>query len=88
MKRHEEKVARDFTAAGAVAAAVYNVNRAKGAPFLGPADIFSFLRKSDGVPREATPTEIDLMFRNIAGNFKAQGKNGSAPHDNGQRSTD
>jgi hypothetical protein len=71
---HEEKIARDFTRSGAIAAAVYNVNRKRSARTLGPADIFPTLKRHRGLPRAATVAEIHLMFQSIQASFRNNGK--------------
>lgn len=68
MDRHEEKIKRDFSRAGAVAAAIYNVNLKKGSRSLGAADIFPSLHKR-AIPREATEAEIKAMFGAMSKNF-------------------
>jgi hypothetical protein len=82
---HEEKIARDFTRSGAIAAAVYNVNRKRSAHTLGPADIFPTLKRHRGLPRAATVAELHMMFQGIAANFR---KNGKEMTDDGRRTTE
>ncbi len=74
VERHDEKIRRELTQSGAIVAATYNVNRAKGARALTPEDIFPFIKKRPEIPREATVTELDLMFHGIKRNFEKQKK--------------
>ena len=72
LERHDEKIRRELTQSGAIVAAIYNVNRAKGARALTPQDIFPFLKKTVDIPREATVAELDLMFHGIRKNFEKE----------------
>lgn len=62
----QQRDERSFHRAGAIAAAIYNVNRGKAGRWIEAADIFPQLKKQARRQRPATDAEINLFFRGVA----------------------